>query len=164
VLETSLLALNRGFGKSKADSMKPTIAFVLLLTALLYSGCESPGAAYVKQHPELSPQQRKIFLDKKVTDINAVKGLTKEQIRVALGEPTQFDNIEGVEAWVYIRSKSGPAGPVKELGNAGQLSAGSELGGMAPGQGSGGQNAGADRTTIFFDGDLAVRATIAYEQ
>jgi len=144
--------------------MKPTIAFMVLLTAFLYSGCETPGAAYVKQHPELTPQQRQIFIDKKVADVKAVAGLTKAQIRVALGEPTQFDTIEGDDVWIYIQSKSGGSGPASQLPNSGQQAAGAELGGMAPAQGSSGTNTGAMRTTIFFDGDQAIRATVAYEQ
>jgi len=161
--KTSKLALSRGFCKDSADLMKFTIAIAGLMTALLYTGCQNPGADYVKQHPELSPEQRQIFVEKKVTDVRAVAGLTKEQIRVALGEPTQFDNIEGDEAWIYIKSKSGGSGPAAQLHNAGQA-AGTELGGMAPAQGGGGGSAGSIRTTIFFDGNQATRATIAQEQ
>jgi outer membrane protein assembly factor BamE (lipoprotein component of BamABCDE complex) len=138
--------------------MKLMTVFVVLLTAFSYSGCETPGAAYVKQHPELSPAQRKIFIEKKITDVHAVAGLTKEQLRVALGEPTQFDNIEGDEAWIYLRSGSG-AGSVSRLGVAG-----GDLGGMAPAQMSSGTNAGNVRTTIFFDGDQATRAIVAHEE
>lgn len=140
--------------------MKPTITLAALMTAFLYPGCETPGTAYVKQHPELTPQQRQIFIQKKVSDIHAVAGLTKQQIRVALGEPTQFDNIEGDEAWVYIQGPGASSpGSVSRLGVAG-----GDLGGLAPGQGSGGLNAGGVRTTIFFDGDQATRATVAHEQ
>ena len=162
-METSQLALSRRFCSSMDDSMKPTIALLLLMPALLYSGCETPGAKYVKQHPELSAEQRKIFIDKKVADVKAVAGLTKAQIRVALGEPTQFDTVEGDEAWIYIKSPSPGSGPAAQLSNSGVQTAGAELGGMAPTQGSSGTNAGAIRTTIFFDGDQAIRATVAHE-
>jgi len=135
--------------------MKLTIAIAAAITALLYTGCQNPGAAYVKQHPELSPQQRQIFIEKKITDVHAVAGLTKEQIRAALGEPTQFDNIEGDEAWIYIRSSQSG---VSRLGVAG-----GDLGGMAPRQGPGETNGGNVRTTIFFEEDRAVRATVANE-
>jgi len=135
--------------------MKLTIAIAGLMTAFLSAGCQTPGAAYVKQHPELSPQQRQIFIDKKVTDVLAVAGLTKEQIRAALGEPAQFDTIEGEEAWIYSRSSQTG---VSRLGVAG-----GELGGMAPPQQSAGTKSGNVRTTIFFDGDQAVRAVLANE-
>jgi outer membrane protein assembly factor BamE (lipoprotein component of BamABCDE complex) len=135
--------------------MKLTTAIAGLSMALLSTGCQNPGAEYVKQHPELSPQQRQIFVEKKVTDVQAVAGLTKEQIRRALGEPTQFDNIEGTEAWVYMRSRQSG---LSRLGVAG-----GDLGGMAPPQGAGGTNEGNVRTTIFFDGDQAIRATVANE-
>jgi outer membrane protein assembly factor BamE (lipoprotein component of BamABCDE complex) len=87
--------------------MKPPIAFFVFLTTSIFLGCQTPpGVKYAKQHPELTPQQRTIFTEKKVTDINAVAGLTKEQIRIALGEPTQFDHQEGSEVWIYVRRNS----------------------------------------------------------
>jgi len=42
--------------------------------------------------------------------------------------------------------------------------AGGDLGGTALPEASGGPNAGNVRTTIFFDGDQATRAIVAYEQ
>jgi outer membrane protein assembly factor BamE (lipoprotein component of BamABCDE complex) len=144
--------------------MKPMPSFFLLLIALLYSGCETPGRAYAKGHPELSPQQRKIFLERRVSDINAVAGLTKEQIRLALGEPTQIDAIDGSDAWIFIRSKSGGGnasggtlGPQMETPGVGGS-------GMAPQMGPMERiEKGNVRTTIYFEEDRASRATVAYE-
>jgi outer membrane protein assembly factor BamE (lipoprotein component of BamABCDE complex) len=144
--------------------MKPTIVFFLPLTAFLCLGCETPGGAYVKRHPELSPQQRKILTERKITDVNAVAGLTKEQIRLAMGEPTQFDSIEGGEAWIFVRlksdrssSSSGPSGT--EMGTPGVGGSG-----MAPSMGPKERiENGNVRTTIFFEGDRAVRATVTYD-
>jgi len=143
--------------------MKSLIAFSFFLTASLFVGCQtSPGVAYAKQHPELTPQQRKIFTEKKVTDINAVAGLTKEQIRVALGEPTQFDHLEGVEVWIYIRRNS----DIDAENNMRAVMSGTDRGSMA-GAGVGGTHMTElapvtnVRTTIFFSGNMAVRATVA---
>src|ERR1700678_2500636 len=86
--------------------MKLMILPVVLSAALFCSGCTTPGQAYVKQHPELSPQQQKIFLTKKIVDPNAVAGVTRDQIHLAMGEPSQYAKIEGLDAWIYIRPKS----------------------------------------------------------
>jgi hypothetical protein len=143
--------------------MKTTFACFIPLTALLCLGCESPGGAYVKQHPELSPGQRKIFLERKVSDPEAVAGLTKEQIRVAMGEPTQFDNTDGSETWVYIRTGPGPGSSGGSFGQQ-METPGAGGSGMAPPMGEGsGAGKGSVRTAIIFDGDRAVRATRSYE-
>jgi len=145
--------------------MKPSIAFCIFLTTSVFLGCQTPpGVKYAKQHPELSPEQRKIFTEKKVSDINAVAGLTKDQIRIALGEPTQFDHVEGVEVWIYIRRNA----EADAENNMRAVMSGTDRGSMA-GAGVGGTHmtelmaVNNIRTTIFFAGDKAVRATVFHD-
>lgn len=140
------------------------ILFVILSTALLCVGCETPGHAYVKQHPELTPQQQKIFLTKRIIDPTSVAGLTRDQIHIALGEPTQLEKIEGADAWIYIRPKSDQyMHPFIGPGGSSVGSAGAGMAGQAPGIPTEKTEQGTLRTTIFFDGDHAVRAEIENE-
>jgi hypothetical protein len=145
--------------------MKSLIAFLALLTPALFLGCQSsPGRAYAKQHPELTPQQREIFMKKKVADINAVAGLTKEQIRIALGEPTQFENVEGVESWIYLRRNT----EIDAENNMRAVMSGTDRGSMS-GAGIGGTHMSDAapvnniRTTIYFNGNTATRATVFHD-
>ena len=145
--------------------MKPSIAFLVILTPALFLGCQSsPGKTYAKQHPELTPQQREIFMKKKVTDVSAVAGLTKEQLRIALGEPTQFENVEGVESWIYIRRNT----EMDAENNMRAVMSGTDRGSMS-GAGIGGTHPSDYvpvnnlRTTIFFNGNTATRATVFHD-
>lgn len=127
--------------------------------AFLCVGCETPGKAYVKQHPELTPQQQKIFLTKRVVDPTSVAGLTRDQIHLALGEPTKYEKIEGVDAWIYIRPKTDEyQHPFIGPGGSSVGAPGGGMAGQAPGIPTEKKEEGEVRMTIFFDGDRAVRA------
>ena len=133
--------------------------FLILLFSLsvlyLSVGCTTPGQAYVKQHPELTEAQRKIFRDGQITEGDDVKGLTKEQIRVAMNsDPAQFDRFDGMEAWVFIKPPVGATLDELRSGAAG-MPAGSSNSAIADTRDKRGK-----RTTVIFDGDRAVRATV----
>ena len=90
--------------------------------------------------------------------------MTKDQIRIALGEPTQFDHVEGVEVWIYIRRNA----EADAENNMRAVMSGTDRGSMA-GAGVGGTHmtelmaVNNIRTTIFFAGDKAVRATVFHD-
>lgn len=151
-------------------------------------GCANPAASYVAQHPELSAEHRKILLEGKIRDGDAVAGLTKAQVRVAMRTPPdQFTTFNGQEAWVYLhgtytpshrsRDDSGvrvtPGAPVP---GEDPLGAGSGFdhphagkGGSDSSGGSGSDSYGAGdkktgtRTTILFVGDHATHAEVTRE-
>jgi len=138
--------------------MKILILLFSLSVLYLSAGCATttPGQVYAKQHPELTEAQRKIFLDGQITEGDDVKGLTKEQIRIALhSDPAQFDRIDGMEAWVFIKPPAGPTLDELRSGAAG-LPAGSSNSAIEDTRDKRGK-----RTTVLFEGDRAVRATIA---
>jgi len=150
--------------------MKLMISFVVLSAALFCSGCVTPERAYANKHPELTNEQRKIFLNKRVTDTTAVVGLTREQIHLALGEPAQYTKIDGVDAWVYLISRAsimrhpfvGPGGSTEGVsGPGGHGEAATQ--GQAPGLPAETEDKVKIRTTILFQGDNAVKALLEDE-
>ena len=137
--------------------MKILILLFSLSVLYLSAGCTTttPGQAYAKQHPELTEAQRKIFLDGLIPDGDDVKGLTKEQIRIAMhSDPAQFDRIDGMEAWVFVKPPVGATLDELRSGAAG-LPAGSSNSAIEDTRDKRGK-----RTTVLFDGDRAVRATV----
>ena len=138
--------------------MKPANPLVLLLAAGLLSACVSAGQAYAKKHPELTPPQLQFLKTGKVPDGDAIAGMTREQVQIAMGvEPTQYTKVDGHDAWVYVR-KSLSATPLTtnstpELDRRDSRNKGSLMGSDLSSQSSD-QN----RTTIYFDGELATHA------
>jgi len=138
--------------------MKILILLFSLSVLYLSAGCTTttPGQAYAKQHPELTEAQRKIFLDGLIPDGDDVKGLTKEQIRIAMhSDPAQFDRIDGMEAWVFVKPPVGATLDELRSGAAG----------LAPGSSNSAIEDTRDKrgkkTTVLFDGGRAVRATVS---
>jgi outer membrane protein assembly factor BamE (lipoprotein component of BamABCDE complex) len=78
----------------------------LVVAALVLSGCASAGQSYARQHPELPQEQQQILTTGKIPDGDAVSGMTREQIRLAMGmDPTQFTKVNGQDAWVFVQKK-----------------------------------------------------------
>lgn len=66
-------------------------ACILVSFAIIFlSGCSTPSSQYVKAHPELPSAHRKILITGEIPGGNAVEGMTKEQIRLAVGK-SHFD-------------------------------------------------------------------------
>src|SRR5262249_10871104 len=145
--------------------------------------CINPAKSYVARHPELSSEHRAILLSGRVPDGRDVAGMTKEQVRLAMGtDPDQFTKIDGADAWVYFNKGESGASPSPESGRRrrrlGRRSSpdGSEDAsafgrprGMASDnspaadsssseQSSSAKKSHGRTTTIFFSGDLAARA------
>jgi outer membrane protein assembly factor BamE (lipoprotein component of BamABCDE complex) len=137
---------------------------ILLVTAAVtftLAACTTPGQAYAKQHPELSPKQLEIFRKGRIPDGDAVAGLTQEQVKLAMGvEPAQYTKIDGQDAWVYVQKKLGPSG-VTTMGDEtrdrrDQRSQHSLL----EDEHHSPQDQAQVKTTVIFQGDRAVRADV----
>ena len=88
-------------------------AFVLILGLL--ASCANQGQSYASQHPELSAAQRQILSTGTIPNGDAVAGMTRGQIRIAMkGDPTTFDRIEGEDVWIYVRQKAVAKNPDRE--------------------------------------------------
>jgi len=137
-----------------------------LAIACLLSGCETPTKAYVKLHPELSPEHRKIILSGRIKYGDPVAGMTKEQVRLVMGtDPDQFDSINGEDAWIWFKM---PAGHNKVENDTETGASAARTSGGGGGGGGGGKHNKLDadsaptegkrgKTTVFFKGNLATR-------
>jgi hypothetical protein len=136
------------------------ITYLLALAAVcVFSGCESPTKAYVKQHPELSPEHRKIISTGRIKFGDPVAGMTRDQIRLVMGtDPDQFDSINGEDAWIWLKAKTAR---LKENNDSD-----SGLGTMTGGKhhenesaaDSGQTELKTTKVTVFFKGNIATRA------
>ncbi len=130
------------------------------LTTLLAS-CGTVGQAYARQHPELSPEHRQIFMTGKVPDGMAVAGMTRDQVLMALGSNvTQYTKVDGHDAWVYLRKRLG----AESVGVNGTDPAQHDMRNAEAPSGTGSFAASAQpqvRTTIIFEGDKAVKADVS---
>jgi hypothetical protein len=150
----------------KLKSRAVLLSTICLLVGL--SGCATPGQTYVSQHPELSAEQRRMFVSGKVVNGDAVAGLTREQIRLIMGrDPTQFTRIDGQDAWVWVRERMLVTGPAEEQMGAERGGAGRYAGGTGASQygaEASGNSAGKimlpERTTVYFQGNRASRAVV----
>jgi outer membrane protein assembly factor BamE (lipoprotein component of BamABCDE complex) len=140
--------------------MKYTIHSLILAAACAFAGCASPAQNYAKQHPELSSAQAQILNTGKVPDGTAIAGMTRDQVTLALGEPTQYTKVDGHDAWVYVR---------KQLGTNGINSANDATfdhrdvrskHSLAEGESHAPQDQPLVKTTVHFEGDKATRAEV----
>lgn len=132
--------------------------FLLLLAAVIVAGCATPAQTYIAKHPELSPAQQKIMKTSVIPDGRAIAGMTKDEIRLAMGaDPAQFTRIDGVEAWVYVREKTnGTASSSDDYDHPSLQTTGGLFDGPA--------YRITVHTTIFFEGDRATRADVSEEK
>ena len=138
--------------------MKLAIPALLLLASCLISGCGTPGITYAKQHPELPPAHLQILKTGKVPDGDAIAGMTREQVQIAMGvEPAQYTKVDGHDAWVYVRKNLSPAPLVSDstpqIDRQDNRNKGSLL--DTPDQL---QTREQTKTTIIFDGNVATHA------
>ena len=148
--------------------MRTLSSFLTCTLAILVSGCASPRQTYVNQHPDLPADHRRILLSGTIQYGDPVVGMTKEEIRLAMGKvPTKTELVDGEEAWIWTRVKeqAGRADPW-DATNIDSVDAGSNQAARSSG-GKKGATAAPDRkqikTTIFFHGDLANRVQIDEE-
>jgi hypothetical protein len=73
----------------------------------LLAGCADAGQTYAKSHPELSAVQRRILATGRIPNGTAVAGLTKEQVRIAVGsDPATFEKAGGEDVWIFSHKKA----------------------------------------------------------
>ena len=142
--------------------MKSVIASILIPFVFLVSGCVNPAVGYIKQHPELTENQKKMFLEKRIYAGTDVAGLTKDQIRKIMGgkEPTQYTKSQGVDAWIYEKEAAFVANELApQLGGGPAAQMGIKI---EPTDPSTLRNFTV--TTIFFNGDVATHAEQSFDQ
>jgi hypothetical protein len=137
--------------------------FLALLAVACISGCSTPGSQYARAHPELSPAHRQMLITGTIPGGSAVEGMSKEQVRLAMGNPARLEKFNGQDVWVYVRQKfleispgddpssvygSGPNAQrnFTETANLGPRPSVNEV------------------TTVFFHGDRATHTQIALER
>jgi outer membrane protein assembly factor BamE (lipoprotein component of BamABCDE complex) len=133
----------------KCCAVMKTICFIASLILLCFSGCSTPGSAYASAHPELSSAHRDILANGKIPGGLAVDGMTKEEVRLAVGSPAKVESFDGGEAWVYLQETF-------LNGNAG--SASNPISGEL-----GARQMMNEKTTVFFQGNRATHAQISTE-
>jgi hypothetical protein len=136
----------------------------LLFAAVALAGCATAARSYVSNHPELTPDQRQIVTSGNIPDGDAVAGMSKSAIRVALrSDPMQFTKIDGVDAWIYDREK-GTGDFTNDLHSS---SYDSDQGPGAPHTSTllnGQEERVQEHITIFFQGDRATHAQVTREK
>ena len=155
------IAAMRGTGQGDQHTyaippMKPLLLILLAAVASL-AGCANPGSSYAAKHPELSPAHRQILLRAKIPSGDAVAGMTREQVKLAMGsDPTTFDKIGAEDVWIYVRKKGVGRGSFDDE-RSGSSSMGSSLSFTESADFS--PRVDVDlKTTIFFQGDRATHA------
>jgi len=95
------------FRTSFACLMKsPLPVFATTAIVCVLAGCGGEAETYAKSHPELSAAQRKIMLTGKIPDGAAVAGMTRDQVRKAMGrDPSTFDKVGNQDVWIFSHHK-----------------------------------------------------------
>ena len=143
--------------------MRPVRFFLLPATALLLAGCANPGAGYAQRHPELTPAQRRIFTTGRIPSGEDVAGLTRAQIRIAMGsDPAVFDQADGGDVWIYTRRialAQSPDAPLREPNS--QIDSEHSFTDSAAFERHEDLQ---ERTSVFFQGDRATHARVTEER
>jgi hypothetical protein len=110
-LQSAFFPLRRGVLLPKQRRLLMGARLVIrhsgFVIAFLLAACTNEGAIYVKKHPELNPEQRRIIASGKIPDGTAVAGLTRDQIRIAMGtDPYTIDRSGDEDIWVFSRKKA----------------------------------------------------------
>ena len=144
--------------------LKNIVCLAGIAAVLFFTGCGTPAISYAKQHPELSAEHRQIMMTGKIPDGSAVAGMTREQIQLIMGhDATQYTKIDGHDAWVYVKAKLNSE-PLTMAGTSDFGHHDSRNRDTADDNGNGAQQAPDGlpqmKTTIVFDGDVAIRAEV----
>jgi hypothetical protein len=139
---------------------------LLAATALALAACANPGSGYASRHPELTPAQRRIFQTARIPQGDDVAGLTREQVKIAMGgDPATFDKSNGDDVWIYVRKKAvardgGSGDDVGREPNSSMNSTSS----FTDAEGFGPRMDIDEKTSVFFHGDRATRAQVTEER
>ena len=137
--------------------------FIASIAILCLSGCSTPGSQYAKAHPELSVAHRQIFVTGEIPGGLAVEGMTKEQIRLAVGNPARFEKYNGQDVWVYVRQRFVDINPNADPSST-YGSAPNSQRNFTETANLGARPSINEMTKIFFNGDQATHAQISRER
>lgn len=87
-----------------------------LVAAFGFAGCATPGATYAKAHPKLSPVHRQIIITGRIPGGATAAGMTMEQVKVAVGNPRQHEQLNGGEVWLYMHERFLDISPRDDVG------------------------------------------------
>ena len=93
-----------------------SIWLLALSTVFCLPGCSTSGATYAKAHPELSPIHRQILMTGRIPGGVAAEGMTMEQVRAAVGNPRQREQLSGGEVWSYVHERFPDISPRDDAG------------------------------------------------
>ncbi len=164
IIANMLLTLIRPVKISAMTLFRLSCIGLLALASCFLVSCASPGTSYADQHPELSPVQRQIFIAGHIPNGTAIAGLTREQVRMVMGrDPSVFEKIDGEDAWVFVRKKTVARNfqpvPAQAPGTNMQNNRSfTEEEGSAP------STTMNEKTTVFFQGNLATHAEYKEER
>jgi outer membrane protein assembly factor BamE (lipoprotein component of BamABCDE complex) len=140
--------------------MNRTRYVIAFLALCLLNGCANQGQSYANKHPELSPAHRQILISGKIPSGDAIAGMTREQVHLAMGgDPAIFDKSAGEDAWVYVYKKGPTVNTLNDFSNAGTSRMEDSHGTTEPADLDPRKDVQV-RTTIFFQGNRATHAQI----
>ena len=129
-----------------------------LAVTLLAAGCASSPMSRIDEH-RAKYESWPLDVQEAVLNGEARKGMTREQVEVALGKPTEIVSRSGDdEVWVYRKGGGAGSGLLNNTG----LSVGTGIGGVSVGTGIGG--GGSRRTPeeeeVVFVNGVVVRSDV----
>lgn len=147
--------------------MKSLLSVFASCVVFVLAGCGSEGEAYAKAHPEMSAAQRKIMNTGKIPDGTAVAGMTRDQIRKAMGrDPSTFDKAGSQDVWIFSHQKMITQGYQPVAGPSDSaLDKYGNIGGDEPRKGN--ESAVPDilvKTAVYFNGNIADHAQTTEEK
>src|SRR5215207_4438195 len=92
--------------------------FLAVLGIFCFAGCSTPGSQYARLHPELPAAHREILSTGTIPGGSAVEGMTKDQVTLAVGNPTRVEKFNGGVVWIYVRQRFVDMSPEEDRGSA----------------------------------------------
>jgi hypothetical protein len=142
--------------------MSSRLRFTLLpavVCALLFTGCATTPMSRVDANRGLY-ESWPIEIQEAVSSGRVVKGMTPEQVEMALGKPSKVEQrtagANGDEIWIY----GGGGGGGSSILNNTSISLGGGLGGVGIGTGpiGGGRRSSAEEREVVFANGVVIRA------
>jgi outer membrane protein assembly factor BamE (lipoprotein component of BamABCDE complex) len=145
-----------------------SLFFLLVAAAMLLflPGCATPGAGYAAKHPELTPGQRQILITGKIPPGEDVAGLTREQVKLAVGkDPATYDKVGDQDVWIYVQKKAVSRDKFADMrGNDGGTSSMENTHSFTESEDFAPRSDVDVKTRIFFRGNAATGAQVSEER
>jgi hypothetical protein len=130
----------------------------IAIGAAFFTGCSTSPLSRIDSD-RARYESWPIDVQEAVLNGRAKKGMTKEQVEMALGKPSEVVSRSAKpgedEIWVYRKS----GGPTSLLGNSG-VSVGGGMGGVNVGTGMGGRRQSPEENEVVFANDVVVRSDL----